>query len=162
MTSTTTARLVVMPPRSGRPVLRAAALTAAVPAVTAVVVAVGFGWLYLLARSGLLDAGPRFADALALQRLAGGASQPLARVVATWLPAGLVAGWALAALGLRSRPARFAAAGAAGFALLALLGAAADAVTSSERLDAHLQQQPHRPAIWLAAALLAAGAAVAR
>jgi hypothetical protein len=120
----------------------------------------GIGWLYLLHRSGALVVGPSLGEALPLQRLAGGASQPLARIVVAWLPAGLVAGLALEAAGLRRRWVRGPALFAVCLVLLLALGAAADTVTASERLGDHLAEQPHRLVIWLAAALAGAGAAL--
>jgi hypothetical protein len=50
--------------------------------------------------------------------------------------------------------------GVLSLALLLLAGASSDAVTASERLGPHVAAQPHRLAIWLAAGLVAAGAAV--
>jgi hypothetical protein len=130
---------------------------AAVP-VAVLVTAGGIGWLYLLRRAGALDAGPRFPEALPLQRLAGGAAQPLARLVAAWLPAGLVAGAALAAAGVARPPMRAAAMFAGTATLLLALGAAADAITASEELSRHVAAQPQRWATWAAAGLVALGA----
>src|SRR5436190_24149657 len=78
----------------------------AVVAVVLAAVAGGIGWLYALRHVGLLKAGPRLADALPLQRLAGGAAQPLARVVAAWLPAGLAAGVGVGLVSRLRRPGR--------------------------------------------------------
>jgi hypothetical protein len=120
--------------------------------------AAGIGWLYLLRHAGPLDAGPRVPMALPLQRLAGGAAQPLARLLVAWLPAGVVAGLVLVAAGYRRRPVRAAITFGMTLVLLLALGAAADAVTASETLRSHLAAQPHRAATWLAAALVALGA----
>lgn len=140
----------------------AVARTLGAALVTVLVTAGGIGWLYVLRRTHALTMGPPLREALPLQRLAGGASQPLARLVAAWLPAGLVGGAGLAALGIRRRATRAAVLGAGGALVLLAAGAAADAVTASEPLRAHLAAQPGRAAVWVAAALLAIGAAVWR
>jgi hypothetical protein len=127
----------------------------------AVATAAAIGWLYLLRRAGALHAGPQLAEALPLQRLAGGAAQPLARVAAAWLPAGIAAGVLLSVARIGRRPTRAALMFAVALLLLLALGAAADAVTASEGLRAHLAAQPRRAATWVAAALFALGAAVA-
>lgn len=134
-------------------------MRALVLTVSSVVVTLaGFGWLYVLHRGNALGAGPSVPEALPLQRLAGGAAQPLSRVALAWLPAGVVAGVALRSAGLgRGR-------GAAVFAvclvLLLAMGAAADAITASEPLARHVAPQLHREATWVAAALLGLGAAI--
>jgi hypothetical protein len=123
--------------------------------------AAGVGWLYLLRHASPLAAGPRLHEALPLQRLAGGATQPLARVVVAWLPAGLAAGLVLGAAGYRRRGVRAALMFGSTLVLLLALGAAADAVTASESLQSHVAAQPQRAATWLAAALVAIGSALA-
>jgi hypothetical protein len=120
----------------------------------------GIGGLYLLRRNGVLHAGPGLREALPLQRLAGGSTQPLGRVIAAWLPAGLVAGAALSAIGLARRSVRAALMFAACALLLLGAGALSDSITASDPLGAHLGEQPGRVAIWVAAALVAAGAAL--
>jgi hypothetical protein len=127
-----------------------------------VVTAAGLGWLYLLFRARAATAGPPVPAALQLQRLAGGESQPLLRFVAAWLPTGLAAGAVLVALGCRGRITRALLAFGVVAVVLLGLGALADAVTASEAIRAHLSQQPQRLAPWLAAALVAGGAAVQR
>jgi len=122
--------------------------------------AAGIGWLYLMRHSGALDAGPGLKGALPLQRLAGGATQPALRLVAAWLPTGLVTGLLLVAAGYRRRVVRAAVMFPLTLVLLLALGAMADAVTVSERLRDHLTAQPGRLAIWVAAGLVAAGAAI--
>jgi hypothetical protein len=135
-------------------VVAALARIAAGCALTLLVVVVATGWLYLLRTTSALAFGPRLREALPLQRLAGGDAQPLARLVVVWLPAGLVAGLGLRGLGpRRAVPLAFVTCAA----VLMLFGAAADAVTETEPLRAHLSAQPHRTAIWVAAGLLAAG-----
>jgi hypothetical protein len=126
---------------------------------TVAVVLGGIGWLYLLRHAGGLG-GPALAEALPLQRLAGGAAQPLGRIAAAWLPAGLVAGALLARAGFARRLPRAALLFALAAPLLMVLGGASDAITESDPLGAYMSAQPLRPAIWVAAALLALGAAV--
>jgi hypothetical protein len=146
---------------AGRPALLAVVWrVAAAAGVMVVVTLAGVGWLYLLRAGHLLGVGPRLGEALPLQRLAGSDAQPLGRVVAAWLPAGVVAGVALRALGVRRRAWRAVAAGLACALLLVVFGAAADAITETDPLGAHLGAQPGRLAIWLAAALVAVGAAL--
>jgi hypothetical protein len=133
----------------------------AVVAVVLVAVASAIGWLYALRHVGALKAGPLLADALPLQRLAGGAAQPLARVVAAWLPAGLVAGLGVGVVSRLRRPGRGLAVFALGLALVLTLTAASDSVTHSEPIRRHLHEQPHRAVTWLAAGLMALGALIA-
>jgi hypothetical protein len=128
--------------------------------IALVVSLAGIGWLYLLRHSGALDIGPRLPEALPLQRLAGGAAQPLGRMVAAWLPAGMAGGVALALVWPVRRAARAALMFGVSAVLLLVLGAASDAVTASESIGPHVGAQPGRTAIWLAAGLAAAGAAL--
>jgi hypothetical protein len=140
----------------GGHVLRAGAVVVVVIAA----VAAGVGWLYALRHVGLLKLGPRLSDALPLQRLAGGAAQPVGRMVAAWLPAGLVAGVGIGLVSHLRRPARALAVFALTLALVIVVSAASDALTHNEPLRSHLHQQPHRAAAWLAAGLMALGAAL--
>jgi hypothetical protein len=133
---------------------------AAAVAVMLAVTLAGVGWLYLLRAAHLLGIGPRLREALPLQRLAGSDAQPLGRVLAAWLPAGMVAGVALRTLGIRWRSWRAVSAGLPCALLLLAFGAAADAITETDPLGAHLGAQFGRLAIWLAAALVALGAAL--
>ena len=133
----------------------------AVVLVVVAAVAGGIGWLYALRHVGVLKAGPKLADALPLQRLAGGAAQPLLRVVAAWLPAGLVAGMGVALVSRLRRPARGLAVFALAVALVLTAAAASDSVTHNEPIRRHLHEQPHRVVTWLAAALMALGAVLA-
>ncbi len=148
--------------RVGRAGLVAGGRTLALAATGLAVVLGGLGWLFLLRGAGVLSAGPALAEALPLQRLAGGAAQPLARLVVAWLPAGLVAGALLARAGFARRWVRAALMLSVGAALLMALGGFADAITESDPLGSHLAAQPGRAAIWAAAGLLAAGAAIPR
>jgi hypothetical protein len=132
----------------------------AVLGIMLVVTLAGVGWLYLLRAAHLLTVGPRLHEALPLQRLAGSDAQPVGRVVAAWLPAGLVAGVALRALGVRWRALRAVAGGLPCAVFLLASGAVADAITETDPVSAHLAAQPARVAIWLAAALVALGAAL--
>jgi hypothetical protein len=133
----------------------------AVAVVVLAAVAGGIGWLYALRHAHVLRVGPRLTDALPLQRLAGGAAQPLGRVAAAWLPAGLVAGFGVGLVSRLRRPARGLAVFVLAFALVLAVAAASDSVTHSESIRRHLHEQPHRPATWLAAGLMALGAALA-
>ncbi len=147
------------PPAPHPPARRRRPATAGILCVVATVA--GAGWLYLLRDVSALAFGPHVGGALPLQRLAGGDDQPLARLVTAWVPAGLAAGCALAALtGLR-RWARAAVAAVTTWLVLAATGAAADAVTANERLTQHVTGQVAHPALWVAAALAAAGALMA-
>lgn len=155
---------VAPPRRRARQRARAVALGAArglgaVLVIVAITLA-ATGWLDLLRRSGLLRAGPFLHEALPLQRLAGNGAQPLVRVIAAWLPAGLAGGAVLYMLGLRSRLARAAVVFAGCALLLLALGALADAISESDPIGMHVSEQPGRVVIWVAAALAAAGAAV--
>jgi hypothetical protein len=134
----------------------------ALAATVVVVVLAGTGWLYLLRGSGALAFGPALAEALPLQRLAGGAAQPLARIAAAWVPTGLVAGALLARAGFARRAVRAGLLFAGAAALLIVLSGVSDAITESDPLASHMGAQPGRAAIWTTAALLALGAAVPR
>jgi hypothetical protein len=154
------ATLSVPAPARRPAVLAVAWRVAAAVGVMLVVTLAGVGWLYLLRAIDVLAVGPRVSEALPLQRLAGSDAQPLLRVVVAWLPAGVVAGVALRALGVRGRGWRAVAAGLPCALLLVAFGAAADAITETDPLGAHLGAQLGRVAIWLAAALVALGAAL--
>jgi hypothetical protein len=142
---------------TARRVLRAAAAGLVVVAVTAA----ALGWLDLLRRAGVLPAGPRLREALALQRLAGGAGQPLARFAAAWVPAGVAGGALLAVAGMRRRLPRAALLFVGCAALLLVLDAAADAITASDPLGTYASAEPGRASIWAAAALAGLGGLVA-
>jgi hypothetical protein len=138
--------------------MRVAGRIATLGGAALIAVFAGFGWLYVLHRSGHLAAGPDLPEALPLQRLAGGAAQPVSRMLLAWLPAGLVAGVALKAVGMGRW--RGVAVFVAAAVVLIALGASADAVTASEQLLPHVVPQLSRAAIWMAAALVGIGAAV--
>ncbi len=104
--------------------MRTAARIAATPLVLLITVAAGAGWLELLRRSGAFAAGPRITGALPLDRLARHDAQPLLRVLAAWVPAGLACGAALYALTGWSRPVRGALVGLGAFAIVFVGGRA--------------------------------------
>ena len=129
--------------------------------VVLVAVGGGIGWLYALRHTHVLKIGPTLTDALPLQRLAGGAAQPLARVIVAWLPAGLVAGVGISLVSRLRRPGRGVAVFALALAFVIAAAAASDSLTHNEPIRDHLHQQPHRAATWLAAGLMALGALAA-
>jgi hypothetical protein len=140
--------------------MRTAARIAVTPLVLIITVAVGAGWLELLRRSGAFAAGPRITGALPLDRLAGHDAQPLLRVLAAWVPAGLAAGTTLLVLTGWSRAVRGAATGIGSLAVVFVTGGVADAVTASDPLGSHFSEQWHHQAIWLVPLILAACAVI--
>ena len=144
-------------PRGWRPRVRAAASVALALCVVVVAVVAGVGLLYQLRGVGLLDVGPRVPGALPLERLAGGATQPLGRIALAWVPVGVVAGLALRTAGCRSRAARAATVAIVAAALLIVAGGVSDAVTSSTPLGGHLSPQLSLAGTWVAAGLMTAG-----
>jgi hypothetical protein len=132
----------------------------AVVVVVIAAVAGGIGWLYALRHVGVLRVGPALANALPLQRLAGGATQPLGRVIAAWLPAGLVAGVGIGLVSAMRRPARALVVFALGLGFVVAVAAASDALTRNETVRSQLHAEPHRAAAWVAAGLMALGALV--
>ena len=129
----------------------------AVVVVMLAAVAGGIGWLYALRHLHVLKIGPRLTDALPLQRLAGGAAQPLGRVIGAWLPTGIAAGFALAMIARLQRLVRAAVAFVLALGFAVAIAAGSDALTHNEPLRHHLHEQPHRVAIWVAAGLIALG-----
>ncbi len=125
--------------------------------LTVVAVAGGVGVLYLIRHVPWLAGPPTLSGALPLQQLAGEASQPLARLVVAWLPAGLVAGFALGTLSRLDRPGRAIAAGSVAAVMLVAAGAGADAVAISGPLAPHVLPQLGRTGTWAAVALFAIG-----
>jgi hypothetical protein len=136
--------------------MRTVARIAVTPLVILLTVAAGAGWLELLRRSGAFAAGPRITGALPLDRLARHDAQPLLRVLAAWVPAGLAAGAALLALTGWSRPARGLLVGLGSFAVVFVVGGLSQAVTASDPLGSHFAQQWQLEATWLVPAILAA------
>jgi hypothetical protein len=135
------------PPAGPRTVLAAATVVAGTAA--------GVGWLYLLRDTGALRAGPALHDALALDRLAGRDAQPLLRVIAAFVPAGLFVGLALRALTRLGRTARALLAGVPAYVLLGVIGTASDAVTRSAPAARYVGAQPMRAAVLVPALVLA-------
>ncbi|HTX30847.1 MAG TPA: alpha/beta hydrolase-fold protein [Solirubrobacteraceae bacterium] len=117
----------------------------------------GTGLLYGLRGLGWLAAGPRLGDALPLLQLAGFDGQPLARVAAAWLLAGVVLGLVL----IRVRPSARVVV-VAGFGLLLVLFAseASFALARNLRLSAVLADRVPGSGAWFEGVLLAAGAAL--
>ena len=134
------------------------ARAAGVLLVVIAAVAAGIGWLYALRHVHELRMGPKLTDALPLQRLAGGASQPLGRMVVAWLPAGIAAGIGIGLMSHLRRPGRALAVFISALVLVVVAAAASDALTHNEPVRRHLHEQPHRAAAWLAAGLMALGA----
>ena len=134
----------------------------AIPLSVILVTAAGVGWLYALRSAHVLGAGPHVAEALPLQRLAKDDDQPLLRLVAAWLPAGLVAGLAVQAAWPMARPIRALVVGVIALVTLLIAGATSDAVTANLRVSQELHPQYGRAAIWLASALMAVGALIPR
>jgi hypothetical protein len=119
----------------------------------------GVGAVYGLRRLGVLAYGPDVAGALPLQRLAGSDGQPLLRMAGAWVPAGLLAGWAVRRR-REPEPARAAAVGVLAVVLLMAIGAGSDAATVSGPFASHLAEQLTRAGTWTAAAFMAAGSAM--
>lgn len=119
-----------------------------------VVTAAGVGWLYLLFQAAVLPVGPRLAGALPLQQLASSDAQPLLRLVAAWLPAGVAAGVLVPGLG---RVGRTILVGVVSAAVLIAAGAVSDAVALNERVVPHLGPQLGRAGTWVAVGLMVIG-----
>jgi hypothetical protein len=117
----------------------------------------GVGVVYLLRRVGPLAVGPNVPGALPLQQLAGGESQPFLRLAMGWVPAGFVAGLALAELTRLNALARLLTLIVTAAILLFLAGAAADAIAVTDPLQPHLLPQLTRPGTWVAVGLFALG-----
>jgi hypothetical protein len=115
--------------------------------------------LYLLRGAGLLPYGPDVPGALPLQQLDRSDAQPLARIVAAWVPAGAAAGLALRGAGVGVL-ARVVSTGVLGALLLIAAGAVSDAATVSGAVPSHVTGQLSREGTWLAAGLMMLGAAL--
>jgi hypothetical protein len=144
-------------PRLG-PLLRRTLAAAGGWTVTALSVVAGLGLLYLVRSASVLGAGPRVAGALPLEKLAHADAQPLLRMAAAWLPAGVVAGLGLRRLGRLSRGISAAVAGATAAVLLTLSAAGSDAVENSESVAPHLLGELGAPALAVAVTFLVVGA----
>jgi len=123
-------------------------------------VAAAVGWLYLLRGVAALDIGPSVSGALPLEQLAGGDDQPLARLVAVWLPCGWLAGEGLVGLGVAAggRVGRALRVGLVALVVLVVAGAVSDAAAISDPIASHLSAQAGRAGSWVAVAITAAGA----
>lgn len=139
-----------------RAVLFAAAVLGTIAAIAAAVVA-GTGWLYLIRHTRVLAFGPRFGGALPLQQLAGGSAQPLGRMLAAWLPAGLALGLSLAWITRLPRWARAAVAVLGATVLLSTGSVVSDAIAQNEPLASHIRSGLARPGVWLSIALVGVG-----
>jgi hypothetical protein len=134
---------------------RSAAQIALAVAIAAAGASAGVGWLYLLRDVGALRAGPALAHALALERLAGRDAQPLLRMLAAFVPAGVVVAVALRAATRLGRAGRAVVAGLPAYAVLIAAGVASDAVTRSRPAAPYVAAQPARAAVWLPALIFA-------
>lgn len=122
----------------------------------------GMGWLYLLRDLGWLDAGPRLAGALPLEQLARADDQPLARIALAWLPAGAVAGLALAAVGTAPRLRRGLTIAMLALVLLFVTGATADAIAiSADDVVDRIPDQAANAGAWAELALIFIGSLAA-
>jgi hypothetical protein len=120
----------------------------------------GIGELYLI-RDAALSIGPQIRGALPLEQLAGQSGQPLIHLVIAWVPAGFVAGLALASLTRLGSVARTISLAALAAAVLLLAGALSDSIAVNDPLSPHLVPQLSRVGTWVAVALFAAGSACA-
>src|SRR3954453_3116239 len=145
---------------AGRAIAHAAVALGAVVAIVVAVIA-GTGWLYLLRHTRALAAGPRFRGALPLQQLAGGSAQPLPRMAAAWLPAGIALGMSLGWITGLQRWARAAIAAVGAVVLPPAASVFSDAVAQNEPFAAHIRSGALRSGVWLSIALLTAGALAA-
>jgi len=137
----------------------AGARSAAVLIGVIVALIAGIGWLYVLRGLHLFAVGPPVPDALPLLQLARTDLQPLLRVVLAWLPAGAVAGLALARIG---RPQRAVIGALTALVLLLLASQASDALARNLRFSQVLWSRSPGPGPWLEALLFAVGCALPR
>ena len=133
----------------------AGSLLGAVALIIASLTALGL--LYGLRQLRLFAVGPRISDALPLLQLAGFAAQPLVRVLAATLLAGLVLGLALIRLDPRRRAVLVGV-----FALLLMLAGsdASYALARNQRFDQVLLNRAPGLGPWLEAVVLTAGSAI--
>jgi enterochelin esterase-like enzyme len=119
----------------------------------------GVGLLYTLRQLHWLAVGPSIPDALPLLQLAGFAGQPIGRVIAAWVPAGVVLGVALVGF---PAPRRALVILIFGAVLLLFASDACYALTRNLRLgDVLLNREPGLGP-WVECLLLAAGGALPR
>ncbi|HET8672411.1 MAG TPA: hypothetical protein VFL87_02150 [Thermoleophilaceae bacterium] len=124
-------------------------------------VVAGTGWLYMLRDLHFPASGPMLDGALPLQQLAGGASQPLSRMLVAWLPAGLALGVTLVGLTRIPRMVRVALVIPSSALLLLVANAVSDAITQNNAVNQHISSSFTRSGIWLAVGLLALGTLIA-
>ncbi|MGI8715947.1 MAG: alpha/beta hydrolase-fold protein [Solirubrobacteraceae bacterium] len=117
----------------------------------------GIGLLYSLRGLHWFTIGPAIPDALPLLQLAGFDGQPLVRVIAAWLPAGLVLGIALIRIG---PPRRMLAGGLLAVTLLLLASDASFALARNLRFQHILVSRTPQLGAWIEALVLAAGCAL--
>ncbi len=146
-----------VPPRRHRGISGAVGRGTLSALTVAVGVLGGLGWIYALREQGWLGSGPSVGDALPLLQLASFDRQPLARIVAAWLLAGLITGLVLA--GGRRVP-RVALAGGLAVALLWLDSEASHAVARNLRFDHVIAHRWPGAGTWLGAALFTLGCAL--
>ena len=135
----------------------AAARATAVAAALVLGLLIGIGWLYVLRGLGWLGVGPKVHDALPLLQLPGFDVQPLARVAAAWLLAGVAISLALRWI---PRSARAVLAGTSGLALLLLASQASYALTRNARFSDVVWSRTPGAGPLAEAVLFAAGCAV--
>jgi hypothetical protein len=120
----------------------------------------GAGELYLIRAAGL-GIGPKVHGALPLEQLAGQDAQPLLHLAIAWVPAGFVAGLALASLTRLGTVARTVSLAALAAVVLLLTGALSDAIAVNDPLSPHIVPQLSRDGTWVAVTLFAAGSFLA-
>jgi hypothetical protein len=143
---------------------RTRALAALVVGVAAVLLLLlsllaGVGLLYVLRGLRWFAVGPRIEDSLPLLQLAGFDGQPLGRVAAAWLPAGMIFGLAL--VRVKSLPVIIVA-GGLGVPVLLLASDAAFALAHNLRMSHVLLHRVPPFGPWLEGLLFAAGIALSR
>ncbi len=116
------------------------------------------GWLYILRSAGLLNFGPAVPGALPLEQLARADAQPLARLLAVWLPAGWIAARAVGAGTQLGRGVGALGIALVAFATLFVAGAVSDAVTISDSVGSHASAQFGRAGTWVGVALMLSAA----
>jgi hypothetical protein len=119
----------------------------------------GVGLLYSLRQLHWLTVGPSVPDALPLLQLAGFAGQPFGRVLAAWVPAGVILGLALIRFSASRRTLLILLFGAV---LLLLASDASYALARNLRLGNVLLNREPGLGPWLECLLLAAGGALPR
>jgi hypothetical protein len=137
--------------------VRAVGVTVGAVLAALLAVLTGTGLLYNLRGLGALAAGPRLHDALPLLQLAGFDGQPLVRVAAAWLLAGVVLGLGLIRI---KPPARTVIVAGLGLVLLLFASEASFAVARNLRLSSVLTDRVPGIGPWVEGLLLGVGAAL--